>query len=573
MSTTRTPAGSIDGAEVSPVVVEVIRSRYVAIAEEMSVSLFRGAHTPVIYEAKDCAVGVYDRQARLLGQAPGLPIFLGNIQACIEHVTEKVGFDGYSDGDVFVLNDSYVQGSHLTDITVLAPIFVDGRLEAFAATRADGGHLGGADLGVSTSTTHIYAEGMRVPAVRLVKAGVVDDELMELLCLNSFFHSARRGDLEAQIAACYKGAEGMRALYARYGHEVVRAATADIFRQSEELDRAAIAALPDGTYRASGLIDSDGVGPDPVHVEVAVTVAGEEMTVDLAGSSPMRPGPVNSGRVQAVSAARVAFKELVHPDAPVTGGSFRNLHVRVPERSVFDAREPAPMQWYYTPLGLLIDLVLKALAPVLPDRVAAAHFGDSMIVSFHGTRQLCADGGTTGEDFVVIDAESGGWGAFAGGDGQDCMINVINGDFKNLPIEFVEHAFPLAVEAYAMRQDSEGAGRWRGGLGVSKTFRVLQDGTRVSTWLDRSLTPAWGLFGGEEASGPVAVVEPGTERERRVNKVTDVVLEKGQRITVHTGGGGGYGEASGRCPEQVDRDVREGYVSPGRARRVYGWDG
>ncbi|RBM06301.1 hydantoinase B/oxoprolinase family protein [Streptomyces sp. PT12] len=553
-------------ATVSPVVVEVIRNGFNSAAEEMSVSLFRGAHTPVIYEAKDCAVGLYDAQARLLGQAPGLPIFLGNIQACIEHVTAKIGLDGYADGDVFVLNDAYIQGSHLTDITVLAPIFVDGALVAFAATRADGGHLGGKDLGVSTGTRHIYEEGLRIPPVRLVKAGVPDEEIFDILALNSFFHAARRGDLKAQVAACYKGAERLRALYLKFGRPVVEAATADIFRQSEELDRRAVAAIPDGTYTAAGLIDDDGVSGTPVRVQVAVRVAGDEIAVDLTGSSAATPGPVNSGRVQAISACRVAFKELINPEAPVTGGNFRNLRVVIPDGSVFDAREPAPVQWYYTPLGLLIDLVQRALAPVLPERVAAAHFGDSMIVSFVGT----ARDGAGAEDFVLIDAETGGWGAFHDGDGQDGMINVINGDFKNLPIEFVENKFPLTIEAYGLRQDSEGAGRFRGGLGVHKTFRVEQDGTALSLWLDRSLTPAWGLFGGHDATGPVAVVAPGTPDERRLNKITDLRLAAGQRVQVLTGGGGGYGDPRQRDPELVARDVADAYISPRRARDVYG---
>lgn len=551
---------------LSPVVVEVIRNGFTAAAEEMSVALFRGAHTPVIYEAKDCSVGVYDAGAQLLGQAPGLPIFLGNIQACITYVTEQVGLDGYADGDVFILNDAYIQGSHLTDITVLAPIFVDGAPVAFAATRADGGHLGGADLGVSTGTTHIYQEGLRIPPVRLVKAGVPDEELFAILALNSFFHDARRGDLEAQIAACWTGAERVRALYRRFGRATVEAATADIFRQSEELDRRTVAAIPDGSYTAEGYIDSDGVTDEHVRVQVSVQVAGDEIVVDLAGSHPATAGPVNSGRVQAVSACRVAFKELVNPDAPVTGGSFRNLTVHVPEGSVFDAHEPAPVQWYYTPLGLLIDLVQQALAPVLPERVAAAHFGDSMIASFVGT----ARDGAGARDFVLIDAEAGGWGAFHDGDGQDAMINVINGDFKNLPIEFVEHKFPLTVESYALRQDSEGAGRFRGGLGVVKTFRVEQDGTALSLWLDRSVTPAWGLAGGLDATGPVAVVDPGTPDELRLNKVTDLRLAAGRRVEVRTGGGGGYGPPAERDPALVARDVADGYVSERRAREVYG---
>lgn len=196
-----------DGTESrsDPVEVELIRNAFRAAAEEASAALYRSAHSPIIYEAKDCSVGVYDRDARLLGQAPGLPIFLGNLEGCIRAVTERVGLDSYRDGDVFILNDSYLQGSHLTDITVLAPIFFSGRLVAFTATRADGGHLGGKDLGISTNTRHIYEEGLRIPPLRLVSAGVLNEGLVDLLALNSLDHTARRGDLAAQIAACRTG--------------------------------------------------------------------------------------------------------------------------------------------------------------------------------------------------------------------------------------------------------------------------------------------------------------------------------------------------------------------------------
>jgi N-methylhydantoinase B len=558
-----------DGTESrgDPVEVELIRNGFRAAAEEASAALYRSAHSPIIYEAKDCSVGVYDRDARLLGQAPGLPIFLGNLEGCIRAVTERVGLDSYRDGDVFILNDSYLQGSHLTDITVLAPIFFSGRLVAFTATRADGGHLGGKDLGISTNTRHIYEEGLRIPPLRLVSAGVLNEGLVDLLALNSLDHTARRGDLAAQIAACRTGGARVRALYRRYGAARIGAAAAEIFRQSQRLDAEAVRAIPDGVYRAEGHLDGDGVDDGPVPVRVTVTIAGDRFDVDLTGSSPQRRGPVNSGRIQAVSACRLAFKELVNPNAEVTGGSFRNLGVTVPAGSVFDAREPAPCQWYYSPLGLLIDLVQAALAPAVPERVSAAHFGDTMLVSFVGP----ADSGRT--PFVYIGAELGGWGGFAGGDGQDCMINVINGDFKTLPVEFVERGFPLRVREWRLRPDSEGAGEFRGGLGGIKTFEVLREGTRLSAWLDRSTMPAWGLFGGESATGPQVVVNPGRPGERSFTKVTDFELHAGDLVSVRTGGGGGYGDPRRRSAQAVRRDVAEGLVGPERATAVYGLDG
>lgn len=572
----------------TPVQVEIIRNAFNAIATEMSVALYRGAHTEIIYEAKDCSVGIYDTDAKLLGQAPGLPIFLGGLEACIRIVTEQIGLDGYRDGDVFLMNDSYLQGSHLTDITVFAPIFADGVIVGFAATRADGGHLGGKDLGVSSDTTHIYAEGMRIPPVRLVKAGVLDEEILMLVATNSYFHEARRGDLSAQIASCYKGRERLTKLYAKYGPDIITDAKNDIFRQSRELDSAAVAAIPDGTYTAEGFLDNDGVGTEPVPVRVTVTVAGDSVVIDLDGSSGPTRGPINSGTVQAMSACRLAFKELINSELPVTGGNFANLEVRVPEHSIFNAHEPSPCQWYYSPLGLLIDLIQKALAPALPTQVAAAHFGDSMIVSFAGDAGKTGDADaastdsttsttstststSTSTDFAYIAAELGGWGAFHDGDGQDCMINVINGDFKTLPVEFVESRFPLTILEWALRENSGGDGAHRGGLGARKVFRVDRDNVEFSCWLERSTTPAWGLFGGTSAESARAVLNEGTEGERTFRKATNIPLRRGDTITLYTGGGGGYGHAADRDAALVERDVANGYVTPERAAQVYGY--
>jgi N-methylhydantoinase B len=546
--------------------VELIRNALNAAASEMSVALYRGAHTAIIYEAKDCSVGLYDADARLLGQAPGLPIFLGGLESCIRIVTQRITPAGYRDGDVYLMNDSYLQGSHLTDVTVFAPIFYDARLVGFAATRADGGHLGGKDLGVSSDTTHIYEEGMRIPPVRIVKEGVLDEELLELTAINSYFHEARRGDLAAQIAACHKGRERLIELYAKYGPEIIDDATRDIFRQSRQLDRAVVAEIPDGIYVADGCIDNDGVVDQPVPVRVQVTIDGDQMIVDLAGSSGPTRGPLNSGKPQVISACRLAFKQLVNCHEPVTGGNFENLSVRIPDAGLFDAREPAPCQWYYTPLGLLIDLVQKALAPVLPDRVAAAHFGDSMIVSF------AAADSEGGEGFAYIAAELGGWGAFSDGDGQDCMINVINGDFKTLPVEFVEERFPLTILEWSILPDSGGPGRYRGGAGARKVFRVERDNSAFSCWLDRTTTPAWGLLGGGDAAGGRAVVNEGRPDERVFNKVTNLPLRRGDTVTLYTGGGGGFGPPAERERGRVLDDLENGYVSKDHARTAYGFE-
>lgn len=550
--------------KVSPVMVEIIRNAFISIAEEMNASMLRSAYSPLIYESKDCSVGIFDKDARLLGQASGLPIFLGNLGTCIEILTEKVGIENYQAGDVYMMNDSYLQGTHLTDITVIAPIFYQEELVGFSASRADGGHIGGKDLGPSSDSTNIYQEGVRIPPVHLVTKGVVNEELLDILALNSFSHQARRGDISSQISACHKGNQRLCELYDKFGKETIQIATEEIFRQSERMDRAAISAIPDGVYTAEGYVDNDGRNSQVVPCKVKVTIEGEELTIDLTGSSGPTEGPLNCGKAQTISACRVAFKQLINPTQGVTGGNFRNLHVVIPDESIFNAKEPVPCQWYFTILGLLIDLVVKALADVLPLNAAGAHFGDSMVASFQKFDPRF------GKLYHHTEVTVGGWDGFEGGDGESCVYNATNGDFKNVPVEELEHRFPLRVLSYQVRPDSEGAGKYRGGFGGIREIMVEDEGNTLCLWLDRAKMTAWGLFGGESAEAPVVVINPGTDREERFNKVSSYTLHKGDIVRIMTGGGGGFGNPLERDPEKVREDVENGYISKERAKKIYG---
>ncbi len=552
--------------KVSPVMVEIIRNAFISIAEEMNASMLRSAYSPLIYESKDCSVGIFDKHARLLGQAAGLPIFLGNLGTCIEILTDKVGLENYKPGDVYMMNDSYLQGTHLTDITVIAPIFYKEELIGFSASRADGGHIGGKDLGPSSDSTNIYQEGVRIPPVHLVTGGVVNEELLDILALNSFSHQARKGDISSQISACHKGDQRLCELYDKFGKETIEIASEEILRQSETMDRAAIAQIPDGVYTAEGFIDNDGRNPETVPCKVKVIIQGDEMTIDLTGSSGPTEGPLNCGKAQTISACRVAFKQLINPTAGVTGGNFRNLHVEIPEISVFNAQEPVACQWYFTTLGLLIDLVVKALAEVVPENAAGAHFGDSMVASFQKFDPKY------GKVYHHTDVTVGGWGGFEGGDGESCVYNATNGDFKNVPVEELEHKFPLRVIRYAVRENSEGAGKYRGGFGGVREIYVEDEGNTLCLWLDRTKMTAWGLFGGESAEAPVVVINPGTDKEERMNKVSSYQLHKGDVVCIMTGGGGGFGKPCDRDSQKVKEDLENGYISLERAKEVYHYE-
>ena len=442
---------------IDPITTEIVRSAFTAAADEMNATLIRSAYTPVIYEMKDCSVALLSADHRVLGQSAGLPIFLGNLEVCTQITEREYGREVWQPGDVWIMNDSYLTGTHLNDMTVFGPIFHEEELVGFGACRAHWLDVGAKDPGGAMDSTEIWQDGIRVPPLKIVEGGVQRRDITDLLGRNSRFSYPAIGDLGAQIACVRTGQERLAAIIRRFGLATVEAAREEIFAQTERFERAAVAAIPDGEYTAEGTVDSDGVTDEPVHVRVKVIVQGESMTIDLTGSDDMVRGSINCGEAQAISACRVAYKLLVNPDNPPDGGAFRPLDVVVRPGSLLAAEAPAPCQWYFTPLGLLIDLVVKALADVLPDQAAGASYGDSMVVAIAGLDPRNGD-----QPWLLYEPTVGGWGAWNGSDGQDGLINNVNGSLKDMAIEVLETKYPVRMLRYAFRTDSGGAGQWRG---------------------------------------------------------------------------------------------------------------
>jgi len=413
------------GSRVNPIVVEIVRNALNSAANEMNNSLARSAFSPLIYEMKDCSVGIFDTKARMLGQSAGLPIFLGNLDVCIEILNDTVGIETHKEGDLYIMNDSYMQGTHVGDFTTISPIFYHGELVGFTATRAAMLDVGAKNPGGVIDSTDIFQEGIRIPPVKLIDGGVLRKDVLEFISLNSRFHAAMKGDIGAQIAACHTGEKRFKEILDRFGVDVVMEATKEIFRQAERVDRDFVKTIPDGEYYAEGFLDNDNYDLDhPVKVCVKVIVKDDTMIIDLTGSNPATQGPVNCGFAQTVAAARVAFKELVNPEGSICGGNFRNLDVIVPPNSIFAAEEPAPCQWYFSSLGLLIDLVIKALADVLPEKAAGAHYGDSMVIFFYGTNPR-----KNGQFFTSCEATVGGGGGY--GDPKQRCRKAVKRDIEN----------------------------------------------------------------------------------------------------------------------------------------------
>lgn len=339
---------------VNPVTVEIIRNALTAVADEMNATLIRSAYTPIIYEMKDCSVALLDSEHRVLGQSAGLPIFLGNLEACTKAIEADFGREVWEPGDVWIMNDPYVTGTHLHDMTVMEPIFGDDGLLGFATSRAHWLDVGSKDPGGTIDSIDVFQEGLRLTPVRVVEAGKQVASLTEAIGRNSRFYHGAIGDLGAQIACCHTGARRLPEIFDRFGFDTVLGARDEIFAQAEALEREFVSDIPDGTYQAEGSIDSDGLGSGPVGARVKIEIDGDSMNIDLTESDDACVGPVNCGTTQAIAAARVAYKLLVDPDSPPNGGSFRPLSVEVREGSVVGAVEPSPVEWYFTPLASLL---------------------------------------------------------------------------------------------------------------------------------------------------------------------------------------------------------------------------
>ena len=428
-----------------------------------------------------------------------------------------------------------MQGTHLLDFTVFSPVFWRGELVGYAVTRADISDIGGMDPGGGFATTEIYQEGLRLGPVLVENQREPVSDIQDIMRRNSRNGELLVGDLNAMISACRLGELRLRAVLDRVGIEALEEIRDHIFEQSELFDRATVAAIPDGTYRAEGCLDDDGVEFDrPVWIRLAATVAGDSLTVDLEGTNGPVAGPINCGVAQAVSSVRVAYRLLFGSDKQPDGGSFRNLEVRVPESCFLNAREPAACTGYASSSVLLMDLLIRAFADIAPERVCAGQFGDAL------THVVGRDP-RTGATFNIGEAHAGGWGAAPDADGADGVIDLTNGSFRNTPVEVIESKYPVQVISYGYRPESGGRGLHRGGCGILRRYAFEVD-VEFYTWLDRIKTPAWGLFGGEPGEGSEAWIVGIDGERRRVMKVNRLKIRAGEELVIATGGGGGYGE-------------------------------
>ena len=550
--------------EHDPITAEIIRNALIAITDEMKTNLMRTAYNPIIYEALDYTVGLFDKNGDTVSIGLGLPMFIRGLSDAIKAKLHFYGPHGIEPGDILLTNDAYIMGSHLNHLVFTVPIFHDGRIVAFSSSMAHWIDIGGT---LGSRTQDIYSEGLQIPIVKIFKRGVQDDELTRIIRTNVRVPELAMGDFRAQIAAIRTGEQRYGALLKKYGPASVDASIADVATLTERAARASVAAIPDGTYVAESFMDDDGISDRAIPIKVKVVVAGDEMTIDLGDVSPQVQGYFNSGATAGRSAAQVGFKCVTTPTLyPINDGAFRNLTVILPPGRVISATKPAAMRWWMTIPMTVVDTILRALAPAIPDRVAAGHHADLCVATLHGVNPR------TGRFFVgSTNPAGGGWGAIAGHDGMSGVVCINDGDTHNAVIEALEAKHPIVVENYALRTDSGGAGLHRGGLGVERRVRAVAP-MRAGVHVERTKCAPWGLAGGGAALANRVQLEraDGSTFASGNGKLDNELLSPGDVLHIDSGGGGGYGDPHLRPRANVAEDVREGYVSREAAIRDYG---
>ncbi|MCK8787837.1 hydantoinase B/oxoprolinase family protein [Roseomonas sp. NAR14] len=552
------------GPAVDPITVEIVRRGLLAVTEEMKTNLTRTAYNLIIYEALDFTVGLFTKDAETISIGLGLPMFIRGMSETVRAKIRHFGYENIHEGDILVTNDAYTTGSHLNHFTFTLPIFHRGELIGFTCCMAHWLDVGGT---LGTVTTDIYSEGIQIPIMKYRRRGEVNQDLVDIIAMNVRLADKALGDLRAQIVAVTTGERRYLELVERYGWDAVKDSIAVIMDQSEALARANTMNIPDGVYEAESFMDDDGLDVgEPVPIRVRIEKRGEEMTIDLSDVSKQVRGFYNSGVTTGIACAQVAYKCLATPtDYPVNEGSFRSLKVIMPMGTVVSAERPAPMRVWMTYPMTVIDTIFKAMAKAIPDRVAGGHHADLVFPNIHGLNP--ADG----KFYIVgIGPLGGGWGAKATEDGVSATVCINDGDTHNSPSEQLEAKYPILVERYALREDSGGAGRHRGGLGCEMVVQALAP-FQLTTRIDRVHCKPWGLEGGGEAAGNgIGLRINGEWKTEFANaKVFNVRLRTGDAYMMRSGGGGGFGPATEREPARVARDVREGYVSRGVALSDY----
>jgi N-methylhydantoinase B len=555
---------------IDPVTLAVIQAGLQQVCDEMDLTFSRAAFSPVIAEADDRSDGIYSAtDGSLIAQgSKGLPVFVGVMQFSTRTILERIGAGITAppeEGDIYIVNDPYLGGTHLMDVRFAMPVWRDGCIFCWLSNTGHWPDTGGAvPGGFSASAISAEQEGLRIPPVKLFKKGVLDQEIYQIICSNIRVSEQRIGDVKAQASALLVGAERLGGLLDRYGDVTVTEAIAEMRRLAARQMRAMIGLIPDGTYRSTAIVDSDGVVNEPLIIALTVTKIEGALSFDFSGSSMPCMGPMNSVRATTLSAVYLAMRHIF-PDVPISSGAFEPLIVTGIEGTFLDAQYPRPVSGCAAEVSQRIaEAVFAALVQAVPDRVTAAPAGTS------GNFGLGGYDPEKQRDYVMYQISGGGYGGFAGGDGIANGCSTI-GISKAPPVEIMEQTYPVLYRRYALHEGSGGAGEFRGGFGLDYEIELLRGEARASFVMDHGRVGPQGALGGRDgAVNRVEVVRDGiTMVPEHLSKAQDIELKPGDRVRVRTPGGGGYGDPLKRNPDLIAEDVQLGKYSAEEARSLW----
>lgn len=557
--------------KTDPARFEVVKNALYSAAEEMKIVLAKTAYSPLLKVAGDYSCGIFDTRGEMVAQGPDLPIHLGSMPDAVRAIVRA--FPDVAPGDVFIHNDPYDGGSHLPDVNVVAPAFHDGVLLGFGCVRAHWPDIGSATPGSYGAVTEIYGEGLRLPPIRLYRDGKPDPAIEAIIFANVRTPTERLGDLRAQVAANLRAAQRMGELAAKYGTDTLLQIMQEVLDYSDTMMRAALRALPDGEATFTDIFDGDGVigvgetEDQTFTVKIKVTKKGDTIIADFAGSDPAVAGPMNAPLTVTASGVFCALKMIADPKSliPPNSGCWRSVTVTAPPGSVVHAQHPSPVVYANHEMSHRVaDMVMAAMFQITPTTVMAGSQGTSAVITFGGVDYR------TGDRFVSYESVKGGFGARPTKDGINAVASTVS-NMSNTPIEILEMSFPLRVEEYTLVPDSGGVGKYRGGLGVRRVWRVLEKQSHASVCCERTVTPPFGLAGGQAgAPAKIELLAPNANARKLTSK-GGFLAPAGSLVAMEAPGSGGYGPAAERDPAALAEDLLDGYITPAAALRDYGY--
>jgi N-methylhydantoinase B len=550
------------------IAMEVFSNRMLSITETMAIQMMRSSFSSQIKERRDFSVGIFDGQGRLLSQGTHIPLHLGSLLGAMEALLERFRIEDMLEGDAFICNDAYLAGgTHLPDIAIITPVFIDGKIVAFAANIGHHTDVGGSVPGsISASSRSIFEEGLRIPIIRIVRGGTIDEDLLNLISCNSRLSEERRLDLKVQIAVNLRGGDETRTLFLRMGLDKALTAIDDLLFYTAERLRRRVAALPAGSQTFQTWLDDDGAGSPPIPIVATVTPKGTNLHIDFTGTGPQGGGALNIPRNALRATIYYCVKALLDPELMANSGMFEAVTISAPEGTITNPAFPAAVGARSMPCQKVAGAVFGAFRSILPiERLIASSNNILPAIDFSGQRP-------DGRFYIAGETLGGGSGARNDSDGMDAVhVHVTNS--LNLPTEALENEYPLICEEYCLVEDSGGAGRHRGGLGIARQIRALYNDTIFSSVCDGHVHGADGIDGGLMGGLSTVIRNHGRADEEFLSpKVSHLKLKAGESVRIETPGGGGFGSCKDRNLEQLARDIRNGIVSVAAAERDYGPD-